>query len=162
MGRQAAQHHPHAPRIVNRKAHHNFHILEVVECGLELLGTEVKSLRAGSMQIDEAHARLRGSQAFLIGATIAAYPQAGPVQHDPLRPRKLLLHRRQIEALAVHVAQKGRTLVPVAVYFKKGWAKCELAVAVGKRAYDKRQTLRRKDQQREIDRELRRRQRRAE
>jgi SsrA-binding protein len=159
MAKQPAQHRPHAPRIVNRKARHNFHILEAVECGLELLGTEVKSLRAGSMQIDEAHARLRGSEVFLIGATIATYPQAGPIQHDPLRPRKLLLHRRQIEALAAHVAQKGHTLVPLAIYFKKGWAKCELGVAVGKRAYDKRQTLRRKDQQREIDRELRRRRR---
>jgi SsrA-binding protein len=96
---------------------------------------------------------------FLIGATIATYPQAGPIQHDPLRPRKLLLHRRQIEALAAHVAQKGRTLVPLLVYFKKGWAKCELGIAVGKRAYDKRQTLRQRDQQREIDREMRRRRR---
>ena len=159
MGKQPAQRHSHSPRIVNRKARHNFHILEVVECGLELQGTEVKSLRAGSMQIDEAHARVRGQEVFLVGSTIAAYPQAGPVQHDPTRDRKLLLHRRQIAQLAAHVAQKGRTLVPLVIYFKKGWAKCELGVAVGKRAYDKRQALRERDQRREIDRELRRRRR---
>lgn len=157
MAKSPEEHRPHAPRILNRKARHNFHILEVVECGIELFGTEVKSLRAGAMQIDEAHARLRGNQAFLVGATIALYPQAGPIQHDPTRDRRLLLHRRQINALAAHVVQKGKTLVPLVIYFKKGWAKCELGIAVGKRAYDKRDALRKKDQQREIAREMRRR-----
>jgi SsrA-binding protein len=157
MGKQPPQHRLQSPRIENRKAWHNYHVLEVVECGLELLGSEVKSLRGGSAQIDEAFARFRGDEVFLIGAHIAAYPQAGPVQHAPGRDRKLLLHRRQIHLLAAHVAQKGRTLVPLVVYFKKGWAKCELGLVVGKRAYDKRQTLRQKDQQREIDREMRRR-----
>jgi SsrA-binding protein len=159
MGKQAAEHSPHAPRIVNRKARHKFHILEVVECGLELQGSEVKSLRAGSIQIDDAYARVRGEEVFLVGSTIAPYAQAGPIQHAPLRDRKLLLHRRQIAQLAAHVAQKGRTLVPLVIYFKKGWAKCELGVAVGKRAYDKRQALRERDQRREIDREMRRRRR---
>ncbi|MCJ7543687.1 MAG: SsrA-binding protein SmpB [Phycisphaerae bacterium] len=159
MGKQPVQHPPHTPRIVNRKARHHFHVLEVVECGLELLGSEVKSLRAGSMQIDDAYARFRGSQVFLVGSTIAPYAQASSLQHSPTRDRKLLLHRRQIALLAAHVAQKGRTLVPLVVYFKRGWAKCELGLAVGKRAYDKRQTLRQRDQQREIDREMRRRRR---
>ena len=157
MAKRPPQHRSQPPRIVNRKARHNYHVLEVVECGLELVGSEVKSLRAGAMQIDEAYARVRGDEAFLIGTTIPHYANAGPVQHEPVRNRKLLLHRRQIAALAAHVAQKGRTLVPLVVYFKKGWAKCELGIVVGKRAYDKRQTLRQRDQQREIDRELRRR-----
>jgi len=157
MAKQAEQRRPHSPRIENRKAWHNYHVLEVVECGLELQGTEVKSLRAGSAQIDEAFARLRRDEAFLVGANIAAYPQAGPVQHAPMRDRKLLLHRRQIALLAAHIAQKGRTLVPLVIYFKKGWAKCELGLVVGKKQYDKRHALRQKDQQREIDREMRRR-----
>ncbi len=159
MAKQPPQHLSQTPRIVNRKARHHYHILEVVECGMELLGTEVKSLRAGSAQIDDAYAKVRGDAVYLIGAYISAYPQAGPLQHAPARDRKLLLHRRQIQLLAAHVAQKGRTLVPLVVYFKKGWAKCELGLVVGKRAYDKRQDLRKKDQQREIDRELRRRRR---
>jgi SsrA-binding protein len=157
MAKQPEQHRSHAPRIENRKAWHNYHILEVVECGLDLLGTEVKSLRAGSAQIDEAFARLRRDEVFLVGVNIAAYPQAGPEQHAPMRDRKLLLHHRQIALLADHVSQKGRTLVPLAIYFKKGWAKCELGLVVGKKQYDKRHTLRQKDQQREIDREMRRR-----
>jgi len=162
MTDKAEKRRPGPPRILNRKARYQYDVLEVVECGLELLGTEVKSLRAGSAQIGEAHARVRGSQVYLVGANIAAYPQAGPVQHEPTRPRKLLLHSRQIAQLAAHVAQKGRTLVPLAIYFKKGWAKCELGLVVGKRAYDKRQALRSKDQQREISREMTRRRRRNE
>ncbi len=157
MTGKAAQHRKGPPRIVNRKARHEYHILEVVECGMELLGTEVKSLRAGSVQIDDAHARVRDGEVFLVGANIAAYPQAGPTQHEPMRDRKLLLRRGQIEQLGAHVAQKGKTLVPLAVYFKKGWAKCELGIVVGKRAYDKRQALRKRDQQREINREMTRR-----
>jgi len=142
-----------SPRIVNRKARHNFHIIEKVECGLDLTGTEVKSLRAGQAKIDEAHARVLDGEVFLVGANIATYPQAAAgMQHEPARDRKLLLHRRQIRRLEVHVRQKGKTLIPLAVYFKGGWAKCELGVAVGKRQYDKRQDLRKRDQQREMDR----------
>jgi len=146
------------PRILNRKARHDFTILETLECGIALTGTEVKSLRAGAARIEEAHARLRDGEVFLMGASISTYPQASAAaQHDPDRPRKLLLHRRQVAVLADHVRQKGHTLVPLTVYFKRGWAKCELGLAVGKRAYDKRQTIRKRDQQLEIDRELRRR-----
>lgn len=145
-------------RIVNRKARHEFHIVEVVECGVELAGTEVKSLRRGQAKIDDGFARIRGGEVFLIGTNIAPYPSASPAfQHDPGRDRRLLLHRRQIAQLQMHVVQKGRTLVPLAVYFKNGWAKCELAMAVGKRRYDKRESIRKRDQQREIARELRRR-----
>ncbi|MCD6304600.1 MAG: SsrA-binding protein SmpB [Planctomycetes bacterium] len=144
--------------ITNRKARHKFHLIEKVECGMELTGTEVKSLRAGAAKIDEAYARIRGGEVFLVGMNIPQYPNAaGALQHEPLRDRKLLLHRRQIARLETHVRQKGKTLVPTAVYFNnRGLAKCELAVAVGKRAYDKRDAIRRRDQQREMDRALRR------
>ena len=152
---------PASPRIANRRARHDYHILEVVECGLQLTGTEVKSLRAGQAKIDEAYARVRNGEALLVGATIAAYPQAAAgMQHEPTRDRKLLLHRRQVGQLETHVKQKGKTLIPLAVYFRRGWAKCELGIAVGKKQYDKRQAIRRRQQQRDIDREIRRRQRR--
>lgn len=161
MAAGKAQQKPGTPRILNRRARHNFHILEVLECGMELLGTEIKSLRAGAIRIDESHARLRNGEVYLVGANIATYPQAAAAsQHDPDRPRRLLVRRRQIAALAAHLTQKGHTLVPLAIYFKRGWAKCELGLAVGKRSYDKRETLRKRDQQRDIDRELGRRSRR--
>lgn len=149
-----------SPRIVNRKAWHNFHIIEKVECGLDLTGTEVKSLRAGQAKIDEAHARVLDGEVFLVGANIATYPQAAAgMQHEPARDRKLLLHRSQIHRLEVHVRQKGKTLIPLAIYFKGGWAKCELGVAVGRRSYDKRESIKKRDQQREIAREMTRRRR---
>ena len=148
------------PRVANRKARHDYQILEVVECGMELTGTEVKSLRAGQAKIDDAYGRIRGGEMFLVGATISPYPQAAEaMQHETARDRKLLLRRRQIKLLESHVRQKGRTLIPLAVYFKKGWAKCEIGVAVGKRHYDKREVIKRRDQQREIAREMSRRKR---
>lgn len=148
---------PKTPRITNRRARHDYHINEVVECGIELTGTEVKSLRAGQAKIDEAHARVQDGELYLVGATIAQYQQAAAgMQHDPTRDRKLLVHRRQIAQLESHVRQKGKTLIPLAMYFKRGWAKVELGVAVGKRQYDKRQAIRKREQQRDMDRELRR------
>jgi len=150
-----------SPRVSNRKARHDFHITQVVECGIELVGTEVKSLRAGQAKIDDAYARIRDGEAFLVGATISPYSQAAEaMQHDPGRDRKLLLHRRQIAEIESHVKQKGRTVVPLAIYFKRGWAKCRLGIAEGKRQYDKRQAIRTRDQQREIAREMQRRSRR--
>ena len=146
------------PRIVNRKAWHDYHVLEKLECGIELTGTEVKSVRAGSAKIDEAHARVQGDQLFLVGANIATYPQAAPgMQHDPTRDRRLLIHRRQIPLLMAHVQTKGRTLVPLALYFKRGWAKLELGLVEGKRLFDKRQQLRDRDAKRDIAREMHRR-----
>ncbi len=148
----------HQPRVRNRKARFDYHILEVVECGISLLGTEVKSLRAAQAKIDDAYARVQNGEVFLVGATIAAYPQAAEgMQHDPTRDRKLLLKRRQIAQLESHVKQKGKTIVPLAIYFKRGWAKCELGIVEGKRNYDKRDTIRKREQQREIAREMRRR-----
>ena len=147
-------------RISNRKARHRFQILEKIECGLALRGTEVKSLRGGQATLDEGYARVRDGEVFLVGVNIATYPSAaGTLQHDPLRERKLLLRRRQIAQLETHVKQKGRTLVPLAIYFKRGWAKCELGVVIGKRQYDKRESIKKRDQQREMAREMRRRRR---
>ncbi len=143
------------PRVKNRRARFDYEIIEKVECGLELLGTEVKSLRDGNASLDGAFARIRADEVFLCGANIAEYRQAvGALQHDPLRDRKLLLHRRQIHKLQTYVLQKGHTLVPLALYFKAGWAKCELAAAVGKRDYDKRRSIQKREQQRDIDRQL--------
>jgi SsrA-binding protein len=142
-------------QIANRKARHKFHILEKVECGLALTGTEVKSIRSGQATLDEGYARVRGGEVFLVGVNIATYPSAaGILQHEPLRERKLLLRRRQIAQLETHVKQKGRTLVPLAIYFKRGWAKCELGVVIGKRQYDKRESIKKRDQQREMAREM--------
>ncbi|HOD82015.1 MAG: SsrA-binding protein [Planctomycetes bacterium ADurb.Bin126] len=147
-------------RIANRKARHDYHITEVLECGLALTGTEVKSLRAGQAKIDEAFARLKDGELVLVGATIAMYPQAAAaMQHEPTRERKLLVHRRQIAQLLTHVKQKGKTLIPLAVYFKKGWAKCEIGLAEGKRQYDKRQDLKARQAKRDISREMERRRR---
>ena len=158
MAKKQQQSANQAPRVSNRKARHDYNILEVVEAGIELLATEVKSIRAGHARLDEAYARLVGDEVFLVGANIAMYANAsGAVQHDPTRDRKLLLHRRQIELIAAHVRQKGKTVVPLAIYFKRGWAKCELGIAVGKRQYDKRETIKKRDQQRDIAREMRRR-----
>ena len=146
--------------IKNRRAWHDFHILEKVECGIELTGTEVKSIRAGQIKLDEAHARVKGDEVFLVGANIAPYPQAAPgMQHNPTRERKLLLRRRQIKQLADHVRQKGKTIVPLSLYFKRGWAKLSLGLAVGKQQYDKREALKKREQTREIARDLHRRRR---
>lgn len=149
---------PHGVRIVNKRARRDFHIEEVVECGMALVGTEVKSLRLGNARIDEAHARVDDGEVFLVGSTIGAYPQAAPgMQHEPTRNRKLLLRRRQIDALEAHVRQKGKAVIPLAIYFRSGWAKCELGIAVGKRAHDKRQDIKLRDHQRDIAREMARR-----
>ena len=149
---------PKGVRIRNRKAFHDYHIIEKLECGLSLVGTEVKSLRAGQAKIDEAYARLERGELYLVGANIALYPQAGEsMQHVPTRNRKLLVRRKQLQALTVRVQQKGLTLVPLTVYFHHGWAKCEIGIAQGKQRYDKRDALRKKDQQRDMERATRRR-----
>ncbi len=151
-----------SPRIVNRKARHDYDILEVVECGIELTGTEVKSLREGRMKISEAYGRIRDGQVYLVGANISPYSNAaGSMQHEPDRDRRLLLHRRQIKKIESHVRQKGKTLIPTAVYFKRGWAKCELGLATGKRQYDKRRAIKEREQKRRVDRELAKRRRRG-
>ncbi len=145
-------------RIRNRRAWHDYHIEEKVECGIELLGTEVKSIRDGKVKLDEAHGRVKNGEVYLVGADIAMYPQAAPgMQHNPTRPRRLLLHKRQIRQLEAHVQQKGRTLVPLELYFKRGWAKVSLGLVVGKQVHDKRETIKRRDAERDIAREMNRR-----
>jgi SsrA-binding protein len=145
-------------RIVNRKARHNFHILQTLEAGMVLTGSEVKSIRAGAAQITDAFVRITGEEIALYNAQIDRYPAATDRNHDPLRVRRLLLHRREIRKLIPQVAQKGVTLIPLSIYFNaRGLAKVELALATGKKEFDKRETLRKRDHQREINRAMTRR-----
>ena len=138
----------------NRKARHDFHILERVEAGLALTGTEVKSLRDGGGNIREAYAVARGGELFLVGANIAPYKQGNIQNHDPLRDRKLLLHRREIDSLYGKVREKGLTLVPTRLYFKDGRVKVEIALARGKERIDKRRDLAERDAKRQMERAL--------
>jgi SsrA-binding protein len=142
---------------VNRKAYHDYTILESLEAGIVLMGSEIKSIRAGRVNIRDAYAKPEGGELWLVNAHIAAYEAASRFGHEPNRPRKLLLHRRQINELAGMVTQKGLTLVPLKLYIKKGIAKLDLGVARGKRLHDKRESIARRDTEREIGRALRRR-----
>lgn len=141
------------PMIVNKKARHEYHVLDRYEAGLALTGTEVKSLRLGHASLDGAYARIIDGEVWLVGCNISPY-EAGNVQnHEPLRPRKLLLHRRQIKKLSSRVIERGLTLIPLRIYFnERGLAKAEIALARGKSKYDKRQQIRARDQQREVAR----------
>ena len=139
----------------NRKAHFEYFLLEHFEAGLVLLGSEIKSIRAGKMSLAEAYVQIDAHEAWLINAHIAPYVSANRFNHDPLRPRKLLLHRKEILKLWNEVRQKGVTVVPVKVYLKDGIAKIDIAVAKGKKLYDKRADIARKDLTREMDRRAR-------
>ncbi len=140
----------------NRKARHEYFILEQHEAGIALQGTEIKSIRNGQISLAEAYVEIRnGREAWLIDAHIAPYEQANRYNHEPRRPRKLLLHRKEISRLWDTVRQKGVTIIPLSVYLKEGRAKVEIAVAKGKKLYDKRDEMARRDAQREIDRQLR-------
>lgn len=139
----------------NRKARHEYHIDEVFEAGLVLTGTEVKSLRSGKASIVEAYISPASGELWLVGCHIPPYEQGNIHNVDPLRRRKLLLHRREIEKLTGAVSKKGCTIVPLQIYFKKGRAKIEIALARGKKLHDKRQDIKARDQRREIDRALR-------
>ncbi len=134
----------------NRKAKHDYDILETIEAGMALMGTEVKSLRRGKASIEEAFARIKNGEVWLVNADIPIYPEAGAMNHEPKRPRKLLLHRREIEKLASRVQQKGYTLIPLRIYFKRHLAKVELAVARGRRQYDKREKIREREAKKAI------------
>ena len=133
----------------NRKARHTYHLLDRETAGIELLGTEVKAIRAGKINIKEGYVAFAGGEAFLVGCHIGAYDSAGYAGHDPLRRRRLLLHKREIERLASKVKEKGLTVVPLAVFIDGNWIKVEIALARGKQLFDKRETLR----QRTLDRE---------
>jgi len=146
------------PRILNRRARHDYELLEKLEAGISLTGSEVKSLRAGQASLEEAYAFIKNGDVCLIGANISPYPQAGYAQHAPKRERRLLLHRREIKKLESRVTTKGLTLVPLQLYFNdRGIVKVELALARGKHYADKRSDIKARDERREIECTLRRR-----
>ena len=138
----------------NRRATHDYEILDRIECGVVLVGTEVKSLRDGYGNLEDAYARIDGGEVWLHGAEIPEYSFGNRLNHKPKRPRKLLLHKREIEKFAEKADQKGFTLVPLRMYFKDGKAKVELAIAKGKQGHDKRESLKKADARREIDRAM--------
>ena len=136
----------------NKKARHDYHLDDVYEAGLVLVGTEVKSLRAGRASLVDAYARIKDGEVWLENAHIPEYNQGSWTNHEPRRPRKLLLHRNEIAKLIGKTKESGLTLVPLSLYFKDGKAKIEIALARGKKSYDKRQTLAERDANREIER----------
>jgi SsrA-binding protein len=141
---------------VNRKALHDYHILETVEAGLVLTGTEIKSIRAGRVSLREAFARPDDDELWLLGAHIAQYPAAGRFNHEPTRKRKLLLHKGEMRELTAALEEKGLTLVPLRLYLKKGRAKVELALARGRRSHDKREAIAKREAERQMQRAIRR------
>jgi len=137
----------------NRKAYHEYEVLEEVEAGLVLRGTEVKSLRAGQITLVDAYARFIHGELHLVNAHIPEYKMGGYVNHEPTRPRKLLLHRREVAKISKRIEEKGLTVVPLSVYFKNGYAKAKLGVCRGKKSYDKRQAIAKRDAARAAERE---------
>ena len=142
------------PVAVNKKAYHNFELLEKFEAGMSLVGSEVKSLRAHQADLNGSYARVYGGECWLVGASIAQYEQAGDHNHDPLRKRKLLLHKNELQKIIIKLQQRGFTLVPLRIYFNsRGFAKISLALATGKKQYDKRATITTRQQKRDVDRQ---------
>lgn len=142
--------------VNNRKARHLYHIIETVEAGIVLTGTEVKSLRDRKANIGDAYAVVESGEVWLMHLHISPYEQGNQFNHEPLRKRKLLLHRRDIRRLIGKTVEKGLTLIPLRLYFRGGWAKVELALARGKKTHDKRQDIARRDAARDMERALRR------
>jgi SsrA-binding protein len=141
----------------NKRAYHNYLVFDSLECGIVLTGTEIKSLRDGHASLEEAYAKIENSEVWLIGSDIPEYAMGNRLNHKPKRMRKLLLHRREIAKFAAKASQRGFTLIPLRLYFKNGLAKVELAVARGKQAYDKRESQRKAEAEREIRRAMSRR-----
>jgi SsrA-binding protein len=141
----------------NRRARHDFDLMEKIEAGLVLTGTEVKSLRNGKASLEDAYAEVDRGEVWLLGCDIPEYVQANRMNHVPKRPRKLLLHRREIGKLENRTNEKGITLVPLSLYFKKGIAKVELCLARGRKTFDKREAIKKQEAKRDIDRAMRRR-----
>ena len=141
----------------NRKARHNYHVLDTLECGIVLAGSEVKSLRAGGLSLDEAYGRVEGEEVWLVGANIAEYSYSHDLNHVPKRRRKLLMHRREIRKFAGQAFEKGLTLVPLKMYFKQGRAKVLMGICRGKQKHDKRTSIKERESRRDIDRAMRRR-----
>ena len=139
----------------NKKAHHDYFIEETYECGIELFGTEVKSLRQGHCSLNEAYVRIMNEEVFIYGMHISPYEKGNIFNKDPLRVKKLLMHKKEIRRLVGKVTEKGYTLVPLQVYFKSGRVKVEIALAKGKKLYDKRDSIAKHDADREIERSFR-------
>jgi len=144
------------PRIENRRARHDYHLSDALECGISLMGSEVKAIRHGTVSLAEAYVRLddKTLELVLVNADIGLYPQAGVNQHAPRRPRKLLAHKREIKNLSGKVLAKGATIVPMAMYFKSGLIKLEIAIGLGKKQHDKRQDLKSHQAKRDMDRAM--------
>jgi SsrA-binding protein len=140
----------------NRKARHNYHVLDSLECGIQLVGSEVKSLRVGGLSLDEAFGRVEHGEVWLFGVNISEYKYSHALNHEPKRRRKLLMHRREINKFAGQAFEKGLTLVPLKMYFKEGRAKVLLGICKGKQTQDKRQSIKERDTKREISRAMRR------
>ena len=138
----------------NRKARHDYFIEETVEAGIALMGTEVKSLRLGLANLTDSYAIVKNEEMFLLNGNISHYPQGNLANHDPLRTRKLLLHKEEIRKLSWKMKQKGFTLIPLKIYFVRGRAKVLIGLAKGKKAFDKRDTIKEKESKREIDRAM--------
>jgi len=145
---------PEGVKIVtkNRKAYHDFHILETMEVGIALVGTEVKSMRDGRVNLKDSYARIDRGEVVLHGMHVSPYEAGNRYNHEPERPRKLLLHKREIMRLVGRVEERGLTLVPLSVYFRRGKVKVELALAKGKKEYDKREAIMRREAEREVSR----------
>jgi SsrA-binding protein len=139
----------------NRKAKFEYFLIETFEAGIALQGSEIKSIRAGQVSLTEAYVQTDGKEAWLMGAHVSPYEQANRFNHDPLRPRRLLLHKKEIRQLWDSIRQKGMTIVPTRVYLKDGRAKVEIALARGKKSYDKRDTIAKRDRERDSAREMR-------
>ena len=137
----------------NKKAYHDYFIIEKCECGIELYGTEIKSIRMGRVSIKEAYVDIEGGEAYIDGMNISPYEKGNLFNRDPLRRKKLLLHKNEIRKLAAAVQQDGYTIVPLEVYLKKGRAKVEIGLAKGKHVYDKREDIRKRDLRRETERD---------
>ncbi len=138
----------------NRKAFHDYHILETYEAGMSLAGTEVKSLREGKANLKESYVIIKNNEAFLFNCHISPYSHGNTQNHDPVRTRKLLLHRKEIDKLWGNISQKGLTVVPLKLYFKAGKAKLEIGLAKGKKQYEKRDSIKEKEANREIERHM--------
>lgn len=141
----------------NRKAQHEYFLLDKYEAGIALQGSEIKSIRAGQISLAEAYVRIENDEAWLVDSHIAPYDQAHRFNHEPRRPRKLLLHLSEIHHLRDNIARKGTTVIPLRVYLKDGKAKVEIAIAKGKKLYDKREVIAKRDAHRELEREYKRR-----
>ena len=140
----------------NRKAYHNYHVQDSIEAGIVLTGSEIKSLRAGRVSLGDAYIRPEGGELWLVNAHIARYEASSYMSHEPKRSRKLLLHRKEIDSLTSQVLQKGFTLVPLKLYIKGSIAKVEVALARGKKLYDKRESITHRETEREMERALKR------